>query len=143
MAGEEPIVILAVDDEAPVLRLVRRFLEHPGLTIVPAGGPAAALLQLQEGLVPSLLVTDVRMPEMNGQELARRVRLLLPDLPVLFLTGYAEGLFAERSALGPNDAYLDKPFSRTGLREAAALLLFGATTFPEGTPPPSGGAPAA
>ena len=67
------------------------------------------------------------MPEMAGDELARRVRLLHPDVKVLYLTGYADRLFTARATLWENEAFLEKPFNITGLREAVSLALFGTT----------------
>ena len=66
---------------------------------------------------------------MEGDELARRVRALEPDLKVLYLTSHADRLFDAKPQLWAEEAYLDKPFTREGLREAIALLLFGRTTL--------------
>ena len=73
-----------------------------------------------EGL--NLLVTDLTMPKMNGDELARRLRVLQPDLPVLYLTGFSDRLFADRMQLWENEAFLDKPCSINGLLEAMSLV---------------------
>jgi two-component system, cell cycle sensor histidine kinase and response regulator CckA len=70
------------------------------------------------------------MPEMNGDELARRLRAQDPDLRVLYLTGHSEKLFAERMVLWEHEAFLDKPFTPAALLEAVSLLLFGTLTLP-------------
>jgi len=75
------------------------------------------------------LITDLRMPEMQGDELARQVLAVEPDVKVLYLTSHADRLFETRAQLSPEEAYLDKPFTRGGLREAVALLLFGRRSF--------------
>jgi two-component system cell cycle sensor histidine kinase/response regulator CckA len=76
-----------------------------------------------------LLITDLRMPEMEGDELARQVRAAEPDVKVLYITSHADRPFEAQIAPWAKEAYLDKPFTREGLREAVALLLFGRTTL--------------
>jgi CheY-like chemotaxis protein len=88
-----------------------------------------ALERIANGPNLDLLITDLRMPAMEGDELARHVRTLDPNVKVLYLTSYADGLFAGRELLGAGEAYLDKPFTAEALREAVALLLFGRTTL--------------
>jgi two-component system cell cycle sensor histidine kinase/response regulator CckA len=126
----QPIVILAVDDEPGVLALVRRCLandEH--VTLMEASSGKEVLERVAKGAVFHLLIADLRMPEMEGDELARRLRMLEPDLKVLYLTSHADRLFDAKKQLWAEEAYLDKPFTREGLREAVALLLFGRTTL--------------
>ena len=65
------------------------------------------------------------MPGMTGDELARRLRQSEPALKVLYLTGYSDHLFKEKTMLWADEAFLDKPCSVKGLREAVSLLLFG------------------
>jgi CheY-like chemotaxis protein len=59
---------------------------------------------------------------MNGDELARRLRLMQPDLPVVYLTGFSERLFVERRVLWQGEAFLDKPCTPKGLLEAVSLV---------------------
>jgi CheY-like chemotaxis protein len=125
----QPIVILAVDDEPGVLALIRRCLNDERVTLIKASSGKTALEQMAKGPVLDLLITDLRMPEMEGDELARLVRALEPDLKVLYLTSHADRLFDAKQQLWAEEAYLDKPFTREGLREAVALLLFGRTTL--------------
>jgi two-component system cell cycle sensor histidine kinase/response regulator CckA len=129
MKSAQPVAILAVDDEPGVLALVRRCLDDPRLTLTEASNGRDALAQIEKGPVPNLLITDLRMPEMEGDELARLVRTREPDLKVLYLTSHADRLFDAKSHLWAEEAYLDKPFTREGLREAVAVLLFGVTAL--------------
>ena len=127
---EAPLIaILAVDDEPGVLALVRRCLDDERVTLTEAASGKDALDQMPKGRPLDPLITDLRMPEMEGDELARRVRTLDPDLKVLYLTSHADRLFEAKQHLWAEEAYLDKPFTREGLREAVALLLFGRTTL--------------
>jgi len=128
-SASQPIAILAVDDEPGVLALVRRCLDDERVTLFEASSGEGALAHFPKGPALDLLITDLRMPDMEGDELARQVRTLAPDLPVLYLTSHSDGLFEAKTQLWAEEAYLDKPFTREGLREAVALLLFGRTTL--------------
>jgi CheY-like chemotaxis protein len=72
-----------------------------------------------------VLVTDMMMPEMLGDQLARRLRQLHPALKVLYVTGFSDRLFAEKLTLWEGEAFLEKPCTPTGLLEAMSLLLYG------------------
>lgn len=123
------ITILAVDDEPGVLALVRRCLDDERVTVLEATSGKEALEQIPKNASLDLLITDMRMPEMEGDELARQVRALDPDLKVLYLTSHADRLFGVKPQLWAEEAYLDKPFTREGLREAVAQLLYGRTAL--------------
>jgi len=124
------IAILAVDDEPGVLALVRRCLaDDQCITLVEASSGQDALEHMAKGAAFDLLIADLRMPDMEGDEVARRIRSLDPSIKVLYLTSHADGLFVAKQQLWADEAYLDKPFTKQGLREAVALLLFGRTTL--------------
>lgn len=125
----QSLAILAVDDEPGVLALARRCLADERIVLTEATSGQEALEHLRNGPAIDLLITDLVMPEMRGDELARRARVLQPELRVLYLTGHADGLFRSGQPLPPHDAYLDKPFTREGLRQAVAILLFDSTTL--------------
>jgi two-component system, cell cycle sensor histidine kinase and response regulator CckA len=75
------------------------------------------------------LITDEMMPEMEGHELSRRLRLQNPDLRVLYLTGHSDHLFDRKQHMWELEAYLDKPFTQKALTEAVALLMTGKLSF--------------
>ena len=127
MKGESPAQcrLLIVDDEELVLRYVDRVLSEAGYqTSTTTNGPAAIEAVKRMG-VPDVLVTDVMMPGMTGDELARQLRQSYRELKVLYLTGFSDRLFKEKAALWAGEAFLEKPFTVKGLREAVALLAFG------------------
>jgi FixJ family two-component response regulator len=64
------------------------------------------------------------MPGLNGVEMVRQIRTKRPDLPVLYVTGYIDRLMDARP-LWEGEAFLEKPFTLEGLREAVSLLLYG------------------
>jgi len=116
---------LIVDDEDGIVRMVARTMNAAGYETVSAtsGEEALALAERLEHL--DILVTDLMMPTLAGDELARRLRQRQPELKVLYLTGYCDRLFNARETLWADEAYLDKPFTSLGLTQAASLLLFG------------------
>ena len=119
-----PFSILVVDDEQAVQRFVERVLRDAGYeTTAASDGPEAieAAAKMEHF---DLLVTDVMMPQMTGDELARRLRIQHPTLQVLYLTGFSDRLFKEKVTLWADEAFLDKPCSVKGLQQAVALLLF-------------------
>src|SRR4051794_17618887 len=81
-----PQTVLIVDDEEPILRLVDRVLREAGCRTVIAHDGAEAISMAATLDRLDVLVTDLMMPNMNGDELARRLRSTEPDLPVLYLT---------------------------------------------------------
>jgi CheY-like chemotaxis protein len=82
------------------------------------------VIALQAFGAPALLLSDLKMPEMDGDELAARLRRSTPDLKVLYLTGYAQTLFDHRGVLWEGEAFLEKPCSPAELRQAVSLLLY-------------------
>ena len=124
--GPEPQgPVLVVDDEEAVLRFVDRVLRDAGYkTAVANSGPEAIEVAKKVGPLGAL-VTDVMMPGMTGDELARMLRQTEPTLKVLYLTGYSDRLFKEKSTLWADEAFLDKPCTVKGLREAVSLLITG------------------
>jgi two-component system cell cycle sensor histidine kinase/response regulator CckA len=119
--------VLIVDDEKAILGFVDRVLRKAGYQTTFTLGAAEALELLPVEPPFDLLLTDLVMPTMNGDELARRFCQHLSDLKVLYFTGFSDRLFAERHTLRSNEAFLDKPVTATGLLEAVSLLLFGHT----------------
>jgi CheY-like chemotaxis protein len=82
--------VLIVDDEPMIRFVVAEEIESAGAETVEAEDGLAALELIEQGLVPDVLVTDVRMPRMDGWTLAERARALHPGLPVLYVTGYSD-----------------------------------------------------
>jgi len=117
--------VLVVDDEESVRLFVERVIRDAGYrTEVAADGPEALEIAARlESL--DLLVTDVMMPQMTGDELARRLRQSEPALKILYLTGYSDRLFKDKVTLWEDEAFLDKPCTVKGLQEAVSLLLSG------------------
>lgn len=123
-AADEPArcVVLVVDDEPGVRALARRILQAVGYDVVEAGDGAAALELINTGVHVDLLIADLDMPVMRGDDMAEQVRRLRPGLPILYVTAHVAQLFRERSALGSDEAFLEKPFTVRGLLLAVSSL---------------------
>jgi two-component system cell cycle sensor histidine kinase/response regulator CckA len=118
--------VLIVDDEESIVRFVERTLQQAGYeTETAANGPAALAAVARASDPFDLVITDLMMPDMNGDELVRRLRQRFPDVKVLYLTGFSDRLFAERARLWEDEAFLDKPCSMKGLLEAVSLASTG------------------
>jgi CheY-like chemotaxis protein len=118
--------VLVVDDDPMMLDVLARILARENYELLMAGsGPEALrVLDARAGGL-DLLITDFAMPEMKGCELAEKVRDRVAQVKVLYQTGFSDMLFANRVELDEGSAFLEKPFTARGLREAARLLLFG------------------
>ena len=114
-------VVLLVDDDADVRRSTARLMEDLGVEVLQASSGLQALQQLGSTPVVDLLVTDVRMPEMNGPELAQRVHSIRPGLPVVYVTGFAEELL--RIEPGAIERLLTKPYDVHGLTRVLERAL--------------------
>jgi two-component system, cell cycle sensor histidine kinase and response regulator CckA len=114
--------ILVVDDEDAIRQVVQRILDSAGYHVRTAGSGAAALdLDAQSGC--QLLVTDVVMPGMSGRRLAELMRRRHPGLPVLYMSGYSDGLL-ETEPLGDQDiGFVEKPFTAHGVLQRVHVLL--------------------
>ncbi len=116
--------VLLVEDEDAVRDLATRVLARLGYHVVQARNGVEALEKVRTTSRPvSLVVTDVVMPFLSGAELVRRVRELHPGLRALFISGYSNETIARNGVLGPETAYLQKPFTPDDLAVRVRRLL--------------------
>ncbi len=111
--------ILLVDDDHSVREVTAQMLEDLGFTVIAADSGDDALQLLTQGAEVDLLLADFAMPGMNGGELARAVRVRHPELPVVFVTGYAE--LCELGLEGYS--IIQKPFRKEQLANKLHLAL--------------------
>ena len=118
--------VLLVEDEQDVREIAREFLESGGYRVIEAkdGSEAIDLAGQNRGKI-QLLVTDMVMPGMTGQELAVRMQMEHPGLYVIFMSGYSEHAATEMANADPSVRLLTKPFSRTALLRAAREAIQG------------------
>ncbi|EWY37643.1 hypothetical protein N825_16460 [Skermanella stibiiresistens SB22] len=115
--------ILVLEDEGLVRMLLVQSLEKRGYRVIETYDPEDAVKVLESGDRIDLLATDVGLPGMNGRQVAEIARRHRPDLPILFLTGYAHNAALDDDTLGPRTQVLSKPFNiRVLLAKIAAML---------------------
>ena len=116
-------MILLVEDEPDLLSLGSRFLQELGYHVVRASNGATALEIARHEARIDLLLTDVVMPGgMSGQQLAKELRRIRPDIPVLFVSGYSDEV--SDAVDGSEDApIVAKPYDRTRLAAAVSEAL--------------------
>lgn len=110
MEGKE--TILLVEDEQAILKLTQRYLAQLGYQVLSANSPEQAL-QLAETYAGRIhiLITDVVMPEMNGQQLKEHLLARYPDILCLFMSGYTAEVIALHGVLDQGINFIQKPFS--------------------------------
>lgn len=121
MTGNE--TILLVEDEATVRLFAARALRDKGYRVIEAGNGKVALNLLKEGARPDLVLTDVSMPEMSGPTLAEKIRATLPEVPVVFMSGYAAETFRKDLSENQSIHFLSKPFTLRDLATTVREIL--------------------
>ncbi|NJK40999.1 MAG: response regulator transcription factor [Acaryochloridaceae cyanobacterium SU_2_1] len=119
-----PLTVMVIDDELGIRLAVSDFLESCGYTVITAATGQQGW-QLVQDYRPHLLVTDIRMPELDGYELVKRIRQLpiFRLLPVIYLTECNETEERVRAYQTGCDLYLTKPFELDELQAAVRNLL--------------------
>ncbi|HUG06207.1 MAG TPA: ATP-binding protein, partial [Candidatus Limnocylindria bacterium] len=120
-AASEAVVFI-VEDELAVRKAVVRILSDGGYSLLQAAGPTSALDLARQWSGPiDLLLTDIVMPDLSGDELARELRKARPELRVVYMTGYSGEMDAATLRVG--GPVVQKPFTRDSLLAAVAGAL--------------------
>ncbi|MDQ6664288.1 MAG: response regulator [Acidobacteriota bacterium] len=100
--------ILVIEDDETVLRVVSRIIVHAGFHVLPSSSAGEALKIGNEyrGTI-QLLLSDIVMPDMSGPEIAKKMKILRPDMKVILMSGYPDGAL---SLLNYGWHFLQKPF---------------------------------
>jgi two-component system, cell cycle sensor histidine kinase and response regulator CckA len=117
--------ILVVDDEEAVRTLACRMLTWAGHQALEARHGREALATIEEHHGPiHLVLTDIKMPGMNGRELGRQVETRWPGKPILYMSGFASEIFRS-GLLEPDAPFIAKPFTQDDLAAKVRALLEG------------------
>ena len=112
-----------MDDEEAVRRLASRMLTWMGHQALEARHGRKALATLEEHNGPiHLVLTDIKMPGMNGRELGRRIEERWPGTPILYMSGFASEVY-RNGLLEPGAPFLAKPFTQDELSARVRSLL--------------------
>lgn len=119
--------ILLVEDEDMVRAVAQRALSRAGYNVTACSDGEEGLAEITNGSTFDLIVSDVVMPGMDGPAMARGIRDIHPDVPVLFMSGYAEEQLRKDIDI-PNMYFMPKPFSVQQIGDKVAMVLRGAAT---------------
>lgn len=103
--------VLVVEDDDAVRLLICEVLSDLSYKAIPVADADPAIRYLASDRRLDFLVSDVGLPSMNGRQLAEVARRHRPELPILFVTGYAENAATKASFLGTNMDMISKPFA--------------------------------
>jgi two-component system cell cycle sensor histidine kinase/response regulator CckA len=118
--------ILLVEDQPEVRAVARVALTRHGYTVLEASqGDEALRIEKDHHERIHLLLTDVVMPAMGGRELAQRLRERRPDVRVLYTSGYTDDAIVHHGVIEPGVAFIQKPFTPTGLLRKVREVLDG------------------
>jgi CheY-like chemotaxis protein len=132
--------ILVVEDQPSVRSVVRRALERAGYLVhEAANGPDALEIWERKAGAIDMVITDLVMPHMGGRALAARMFEHAPPVPILFMSGYAEGDSLQRGVMEPGMHLLEKPFDAPELlRKVRSVMEFETTGRRREGPPRAG-----
>ena len=114
--------ILVVDDEAVLRDGVRKILERGGMEVATSSGGRTALAMMQETDF-DLVITDLKMPGMNGIEVLKAIKILQPEVPVIIITGYSTVDTAVEAMKNGAFDYIAKPFTPDQITEKVEKAL--------------------
>ncbi|GJM13503.1 MAG: hypothetical protein DHS20C12_19060 [Pseudohongiella sp.] len=116
--------VLAVDDEYDLLEVASAYLEDMGFEVIAATNGEQAMKSIESNPDIELLITDIVMPGgMNGTELSKKVKKKLPNIKVLYMSGFPSGVIADKSGTDLDAPLLTKPYSVDELSSAIEELV--------------------
>jgi signal transduction histidine kinase/CheY-like chemotaxis protein len=121
VAAAHPATIVIVEDEELVRAVTARVLGRAGYTVIEAEDGEAALRMLRRDEAIDLVISDVVMARLGGLELARRLAVERPRLPILLMSGYNREEMSSKE--NPAIGFLQKPFTPSELLETVAAML--------------------
>jgi YesN/AraC family two-component response regulator len=120
--AEKKVDILVVDDEEMMRELLEDVLVMEGYTVETAEDGQAALARVKD-LQPLLVISDIKMPRMNGFDLLKSIKERFPDMRMIMMTGYSDD-FTVKDALRLNaDEYIIKPFNTQDITAVVKSVL--------------------
>lgn len=122
-AAATAAVVLLVEDDRLVRASLVRFLKSRGHAVLVAADPAEALRLAEAQATIDVLVTDMVLPEITGNELAARLRATRPNLRVVFMSAHPAEMLIAQGRLREGDPYLEKPFEMDALAAVLNRLL--------------------
>ena len=130
MSAQNLIKLLLVDDHPVVRSGLQRIQElEPRITIVGEAATMQSAIEAARRLSPDVILMDVRLPDGNGVEACRQIKVFLPEARVLFLTSYADNRFVLAAMEAGAEGYLLKESDSQRIVDAIHAILKGGTVF--------------
>lgn len=130
MSAQDIIKLLLVDDHPVVRSGLQRIQElEPRITIVGEAATMQSAIEAARRLSPDVILMDVRLPDGNGVEACRQIKVFLPEVRVLFLTSYADNRFVLAAMEAGAEGYLLKESDSQRIVDAIHAILRGGTVF--------------
>ncbi len=115
--------ILLTDDEEAIRMVTARALQTKGFEVIQAGSAEEALKELDKSHSFQLLITDMVMPQMNGEELIAKAKKILPNLPCLLMSGYSDSFEKHTDKAEKPFYFIAKPFALSDLLTTVKEIL--------------------
>jgi two-component system cell cycle sensor histidine kinase/response regulator CckA len=115
--------VLLVEDESGVRAVATRILQNAGYVVHAAESPRRAIEMVTGGLQPDVLLTDMVLPDMNGQVLAETIVQRCRDCKVVIMSGYTDTALFQPGVLPAALKFLSKPFTAASLTDTVADAL--------------------
>ncbi len=115
--------VLIVEDEELLANFFKEMVSKLGYNVIVVNSGTEAISKLENGFKPDLIITDVIMPGMNGKELADRIRQIVPDQKVLFMSGFTDNIIVPYGVLDYGIPFIQKPFSAKEIAGKMKTLL--------------------
>ncbi len=123
MPGEGELVLL-VEDEPALRQLAVLMIGRLGYQVIDTANGDEALQQvLEKGVRPDVVLTDVVIPGMSGPELVDRLRETLPDVKIIYMSGYTDDAISKDGVVDPGLNFLQKPFTMSALATTIRTAL--------------------
>lgn len=118
--------ILFVDDEVEITTIAERMLNHLGYSVMGFNSPRKALEAFSRSPESfDMIITDLSMPEMTGEKLAKAVLRIRPGFPIIMCTGYSDTFDGEAAKKAGISAYIEKPYDFSALSQLISTFLSG------------------
>ncbi|MFW6113724.1 MAG: response regulator [Actinomycetota bacterium] len=124
MADKDSAKLLIVDDNEGVRHLVSRWLERSGFSVQEAKDGAEAVEKIKDQ-PPDIILADIRMPKIDGIELARIIKSEHPEIKVILMTAYSSPQTIAQARREGVDDYLEKPFTKDQVEKITLRVLSG------------------
>jgi DNA-binding NarL/FixJ family response regulator len=129
------VTILIADDNSRLRTLIRKLLaQEPDLHVVAEAATGTEALRLAYQLRPNIIVMDLAMPEVNGLEALRRIKMDHPETKVIIMTVHTEDVYLRAAEASGTDAFLIKRTLMTTLLPTVRRLLSALSSWPPRTP---------